>query len=204
MFAFDSYGADQVEPFPDICILPEDATHHEIESVSLPSTARALGRNDEAWLIQVCVHQRLVQTHFGLHSPLRDKAIDLFHLQNSVKMTPEIDAIFLLSLRGMGKALVTLEAKRNEPVLMDQIRAQAALMAETCRKTKALSDVNWIIPLAAKSQTHAGQRVVGLFEMEPIDVKTGAEANAADREHLLDLKIRKSVAYRFSPTVSGI
>lgn len=204
VFAFAPYSEEQTEPFPDICVLPVDPVVHIVESVSLPSAARALGRSDEAWLIQVCVHQRIVQTQFGLYSEHSKEAIDLFHLQNSVKMTPEIDAIFLLTLKKKGKVLVTLEAKRNEPILMDQIRAQVSLMAKKCRDTKALSEIEWVVPLAAKSQQHAGSRVIGLFEMGAVSVKEGAEAYDQDREHLLKLDIRSSVAYKFSPAVSGI
>jgi hypothetical protein len=94
-FAFVQYSGN--EPFPDPFVLKQDAVEHTIETVSLPSDARALGRNDEAWLIQVCVNQRVIQTHFGLYSSL--DVVDIFHLQNSVKATPEIDALFLMTYR---------------------------------------------------------------------------------------------------------
>jgi len=207
VFAFAPYSSGQTEPFPDHFILPIDAEEQVVESVSLASAARALGRADEAWLIQVCVHQRIVQTQFALHSELSCDVIDLFHLQNSVKATPEIDAIFLLTLRrgkDTTKALVTLEAKRNEPILADQIRAQVAYMANHCRAKKGLSDVSLIIPVAARSQVHNGSRVVALFEMAPVSVERGAEAYAADEEHLLKLDIREPVAYRLRPDVTGI
>jgi hypothetical protein len=206
VFAFAPYEADQTEPFPDIFVLPANAQEHVVESVSLPSAARALGRKDEAWLIQVCVHQRIVQTHFALHS--HHKApLDIFHLQNSVKTTPEIDAIFLLTL-GDGqkhtKALVTLEAKRNEPILPDQIRAQVARMAKTCGKEKGLRDVELIVPIAARSGLHNGVRVIALFEMAPLAVAEGVAAYDADEEHLLALDIVSAVPYRLRPDVSGI
>lgn len=207
VFAFAAYAEGQTEPFPDIFNLPPEVEEHVIESVSLPSAARALGRRDEAWLIQVCVHQRIVQTQFALYSELSSEAVDLFHLQNSVKTTPEIDAIFLLTLRRekeVVKALVTLEAKRDEPILADQVRAQVAQVARQCRDKKALRDVSLIVPVAARSQSHNGSRVVGLFEMRPIMVQKGLEAYDADEEHLLDLDIRSAVPYRLRPDVSGI
>src|SRR5258705_718387 len=191
VFAFAPYEADQTEPFPDIFLLPTDAQEHIVESVSLPTAARALGRKDEAWLIQVCVHQRIVQTHFAVHSPLH-APLDIFHLQNSVQTTPEIDAIFLLTLgdaQKSTKALVTLEAKRNEPILPDQIRAQIARMAETCRKEKGLRDVELIVPVAARSGLHDGGRVVALVEMAPVSVREGVAAYKADEEHLIQLDI---------------
>jgi hypothetical protein len=207
VFAFAPYGEDQVEPFPDIFTVPEGAQEHVVESVSLASAARALGRRDEAWLIQVCVHQRVVETQFAVHSPLSPQAVDLFHLQNSVKTTPEIDAIFLMTLRQgrtTTKALVTLEAKRNEPILGDQVRAQVAQMAKQCRDKRALADISLIVPIAARSQLHNGGRVVALFEMAPIAVADGAAAYDADEEHLLKLDIQSTVAYRLRPDVSGI
>jgi hypothetical protein len=206
VFAFAPYEPDQTEPFPDVFVLPNDAKEHVIESVSLPSAARALGRRDEAWLIQVCVHQRVVQTHFALHSH-HEAPVDIFHLQNSVKTTPEIDAIFLLTLsegKRLRKALVTLEAKRDEPILPDQIRAQVARMAKTCRKEKGLRDVELIVPVAARSGLHDGGRVVALFEMAPLAVDRGVEAYDADEEHLLELDIVSAVPYRLRPDVSGI
>lgn len=207
VFAFAPYAEGQSDPFPDTFVIPPESNEHIIESVSLPSTARALGRSDEAWLIQVCVHQRVVQTQFAVHSALSPESIDIFHLQNSVKTTPEIDAIFLLSLRHSGKtikALVTLEAKRNEPVLDDQVRAQVALMAKQCRDKKALQDISLIVPVAVRSQPFNGSRVIGLFEMAPITVEDGARAYDADEEHLLNLEIRSVVPYRLRPDVSGI
>lgn len=206
VFAFAPYEPDQTEPFPDIFVLPTDAREHVVESVSLPSAARALGRKDEAWLIQVSVHQRIVQTHFAIHSHL-DAPVDIFHLQNSVKTTPEIDAIFLLTLgdgQKLTKALVTLEAKRSEPILPDQIRAQVARMAKTCRKEKGLRDVELIVPVAARSGLHDGARVVALFEMAPVTVAEGVAAYDADEEHLLKLDIVSCVPYRLRPDVSGI
>lgn len=207
VFAFAPYAHDQSEPFPDVFVLPPDAVEHVVESVSLPSTARALGRRDEAWLIQVCVHQRIVETQFALHSELSGHSIDLFHLQNSVKTTPEIDAIFLLTLKDKKetrRALVTLEAKRDEPILIDQVRAQVARMAHECRKKPALRDISSIVPVAARSQMLDGSRVVGVFEMGPISVEEGALAYDNDEEHLLNLEIRSAIPYRLRPDVSGI
>lgn len=207
VFAFAPYEAGQIEPFPDRFILDDNVKEHLVESVSLPSAARALGRTDEAWLIQVCVHQRIIQTQFALHSTLSGNVEDFFHLQNSVKMTPELDAIFLLTLRqrdALVKVLVTLEAKRNEPILIDQIRAQVAIMAKQCKSKPSLSDVSLILPVAARSEVRNGHRVIGVFEMTPVSVDAGAAAHDNDEEHLIALEILSGVAYRLLPEVSGI
>ncbi|RYG97628.1 MAG: hypothetical protein EON58_09290 [Alphaproteobacteria bacterium] len=207
VFAFVPYDDEQSEPFPDRFVLEDGATEHLVESVSLPFAARALGRKDEAWLIQVCVHQRIIQSQFALHSVLSSEVVDFFHLQNSVKMTPEIDAIFLLTLRRgkqLIKALVTLEAKRNEPILIDQIRAQVAIMSKQCKSNRSLADISFIIPVAARSEVRLGHRIVGVFEMAPIPVDTGASAHDNDEEHLIPLEILYGVPYRLKPEVSGI
>ncbi|MDG4670233.1 hypothetical protein P9A16_03810 [Shinella sp. 838] len=205
VFEFVPYADEQEVPFPDDFALPENASIHPIEAVSLPSAARALGRGDEAWLIQVCVHQRLLQTHFALFSDI--EVIDLFHLQNSLKGTPEIDAVFLLVFDVAGtekKALVTLEAKRGDPILPDQIRGQVAFMAKQTRKRAGLKDVEFIVPVAANTLKRDGKTVVSIFEMEPMSVADGIAAHDGKSSHELPLVISKSVGYSLSPQVSGI
>lgn len=205
IFEFVPFDPGQNEPFPDEFPVLATEHPHPIESVSLNSDARALGRPDEAWLIQVCVHQRVLQTHFALHSPL--DVIDVFHLQNSLKATPEIDAVFLLTFRENGekqKALVTLEAKRNEPVLRDQIKSQVAYMADQCGRKEELKDIGFIIPVAARSGDLGTERVVTIFEMEKLTVAEGAARHAAREQALIGLKIEKTVSYKFRPKVSGI
>lgn len=205
VFDFVPMAPGQLEPFPDQFVLPGEGTLHQIEAVSMPSAARALGRTDESWLIQVCVHQRVLQTHFALFSEI--EALDLFHLQNSLKGTPEIDAVFLLTMKSAGaasKAIITFEAKRNEPILPDQLRSQVALMAHQTQIRTGLKDIDYIIPVAANTITREGQRVVALFEMEPISVADGEAAYRAKQAHSLPLTIAKAVGYTFSPIVSGI
>lgn len=203
VFDFVPYLLGQTEPFPYEFDLPADAPIHQIESVSLPSASRALGRGDESWLIQVAVNQRVLATHFALYSDL--DAIDLFHLQNTMKGTPEIDAIFLLTFNEAGsvrKALVTLEAKRNEPILPDQIRSQVAYTAKQCRRRPGLSDVEFIVPIAAA--TRAPSNHLGVFEMRHISVADGVVAFDTNTAHSLPLVTAKAVGYDFVPPVSGI
>ncbi|UZF93723.1 hypothetical protein [Bosea sp. NBC_00550] len=205
VFAFAPYETGVNEPFPDEFVIATEEEPHTIEAVSLPSDARALGRKDEAWLIQVCVHQRILQTHFALYSKL--KVVDIFHLQNSLKATPEIDAVFLMTLQDGGKrvkALVTMEAKREDPILKDQVRSQVAYMASQCQKKAELNDIKFIIPVAARSGRRGTERVVNVFEMSKIAVDVGAASFDAEEEHLIALKTESSVSYRFKPTIIGI
>lgn len=205
VFDFVPYEVGQTVPFPDEFELPEDATIHEIETVSLPSAARALGRGDEAWLIQVCVHQRVLQTHFALFSKI--EAVDLFHLQNSLKGTPEIDAVFLLAFTvdgGAKKALVTFEAKRDEPVLPNQIKNQVAFMAKQTRVRPGLDDIEFIVPVAATTLNRNGRRVIAIFEMDAVTVQDGVAAFDAKSAHELPLSIASAVGYALLPQVAGI
>lgn len=205
VFDFVPYAEGQTVPFPDDFALPDGATIHRVEALSLPSAARALGRRDEAWLIQVCVHQRLLQTHFALFSDV--EAVDFFHLQNSMKGTPEIDAIFLMTLSAEGaqkKALVTLEAKQGDPILPDQIRGQVARIAKQTKERPGLKDIDYVIPVAASTTKRNGQTVICIFEMERVAVADGIAAQTKKTTHELPLVIAKSVGYVLSPQVSGI
>lgn len=205
VFDFVPYKPGQAVPFPDDFSLAEDAVIHRVETVSLPSAARALGRGDEAWLIQVCVHQRILQTHFALYSEL--KVLDLFHLQNSLKGTPEIDSVFLLVLLLDGtskKALITLEAKRGDPVLPDQIRNQVAYMAKQTKSRPGLEDIELIVPVAVSTLTRNAERIIALFEMTPVTVTDGASAYDAKTIHDIPLPISRVVGYTLSPPVVGI
>lgn len=204
VFEFIPYKPDQTIPFPDL--YPTDSiieNLHLIESVSLPSAARAMGRPDEAWLIQACVHQRVVETHFALFSPL--EVVDIFHLQNSVKMTPEIDAIFLISFKVEGaikKAIVTFEAKRNELILPNQIKAQIVKLGSDCAKNVDLQDIEYIVGMACKSMRHDKKRVILLFEMEPVAVAVAK--TFAGKSEEMELSLAKRAAYQFKPQIRGI
>ncbi|MGZ2457657.1 hypothetical protein [Rhizobium anhuiense] len=205
VFDFVSYAEGQTVPFPDEFILPREPLIHRIETISLPSAARTLGRADEAWLIQVCVHQRVLQTHFALFSEI--EVIDFFHLQNALKGTPEIDALFLMTFKAgieTHKALVTFEAKRDEPVLPDQIKSQVALMANRSKKEPGLRDIDFIIPVAAKTDKVGATRVIAIFEMEGLSVADGLAAYKAKTAHELPLSITQTVAYVLEPRVKGI
>lgn len=206
VFDFIPMAEGQLEPFPDDFVLPEGGTVHELEAVSLSSAARALGRDDESWLIQVCVQQRVLQTHFSIYSAL--PVTDLFHLQNTLKGTTEIDAVFLLVLgptTAPTKALITFEAKRKDPILPFQIRNQIAYLAKQCRSRPGLEDVDLIVPVAvATNAKKYGKGVVAFFEMQPISVEDGQSAFDADSAHDLPLVISNAVGYRFKPPVTGI
>ncbi len=205
VFDFVPYAPGQTVPFPDRFTLPSEPIVHPIEAVSLPSVARAMGRADEAWLIQVCVQQRILHAHFAIYSEL--DVVDFFHLQNALKGTPEIDALFLMTFKAgseLHKALVTFEAKRDDPILPDQIKSQVAAMAKRSKSEPGLRDVDFIVPVAAKIVRVGSSTVIAVFEMEGIAVDDGAAALQAKRVHELPLSITQTVAYTLEPKVAGI
>jgi len=205
VFDFVPYADGQTVPFPDDFTLPADPIVHKVETVSLSSAARALGRADESWLIQVCVHQRILQAHFALFSEI--DVVDFFHLQNSIKGTPEIDALFLMTFKAgdkLQKALVTFEAKRNEPVLPDQIKSQIALVSYRTSIEAGLNDISYVVPVAAKTDRIGSEKVIAIFEMQGIPVADGVVAYNTSTAHELPLAITQTVAYQLVPKVAGV
>lgn len=205
VFEFVPYEPGQTEPFPESFDVAGIVSSHPIEAISLPSAARALGRADEPWLIQTCVHQRVIETHFALHSSI--PVVDIFHLQNSVKTTPEIDALFLVSFIESGalkKAIVSFEAKRDETILANQIKAQICRIGHDCKTRPGLADIEYVIGMACTTGRIGTERVVYMFELGPVST-TDAEAHFAARTtRTLPIVVASRAAYRFVPKVSGI
>lgn len=206
VFEFVETEPGQTEPFPDPFDVSSLGDPREIETVSLDSYARTLGRPDESWLIQTAVSQRIIETHFALTSEL--DVTEVHHLQNSLKLTPEIDAIFLLRFKVAGKltpqtAIVTLEAKRDEIILVEQIKEQIAKIG-SMYDANAASEVTTIVALALRSFGNKSDRRMGLFEMKPISVSDAAAYFKAKRAWEIPIEISSQAAYRFIPSVSGI
>ncbi|MDQ1198232.1 hypothetical protein [Agrobacterium sp. SORGH_AS 787] len=205
VFDFVPYQPGQTVPFPDDFALPAEPVVHAVETLSMPAVARKVGRPDDPWLMQICVQQRILHTHFAVHSELQ--VVDFHHLQSSLKGTPSLDALFLLTFNAgerLQKALVTFEAARTAPILPDQIKAQAAAMARRCQSTDGLGDIDFIIPVAANIATVRSSPVIAMFEMERIAVEEGREALRQDRTHELPLLITRMVGYTLNPKVAGI
>lgn len=205
VFDFVPYAIGQTVPFPDAFELPNDVRTHRVEALSMPLRTRQLARGDESWLVQVCVSQRILQTHFALFSEI--PVCDFVHLQSNMKGTPEIDALFLICFQEgdtLHKALVTFEAKRDQPVVSDQIRSQVAFIANRCSEEAGLKDVDVIVPVAAATRQVGGERGIAIFEMEGIPVADALAAYRSKTSYELPLSITQSVAYLLGPTVVGI
>ena len=128
VFEFVPYAAGQTLPFPNRFAYHAGAERHRIQSVSMPLASKALGRDDETYLIQVLVKLSVVETHFALFSPIN--VIELNHLQIGIKLRLcELDALFTANYIDKNKEqhslIITAEAKRkNQRLLEEQVIRQ--------------------------------------------------------------------------------
>jgi hypothetical protein len=153
-FRFVAASKGMREPFPNVLVPSDELLRnpHKIQSVSLPTASRRLGRADETWLAQIAVRLRLIETHFAIFSGRRIVQID--HLQMGLKLgRAEIDALFLmqegdpLSGETTEEILVYCEAKgMKDDILEDQILNGVRALA----KIPSIRQ-NRIIPTAIKS-----------------------------------------------------
>jgi hypothetical protein len=154
---------------------------YTVQSLSIDSVARNLGRDEETWLTQIAVNLHLVQAQLSIFSQeaLRGRIRDVRHLQMSIKTQPEIDAAFVATYHNdalpnsLETMFVTLEAKRrNERILLDQIREQVAKAFEI---TSRLDDppVHAVKPMAMqvvrRSFGERTENMIFLVEFEHID-----------------------------------
>ncbi len=206
---FVPYKAGDEVPFPDRYDPIPTIPITKLESLSLPRSARALGRPDEPWLTQVVVYQRIIHYHLAVCSPLN--LVELTHLQMSVKTQPEIDAVYLATLEGAkgdSKAIITCEAKQfGERILEDQIREQ---VARTFEATKALPEsdkIDAIIPMAVKVVRYPdpkkGDRYIYVVEFEKIQ-RTDFDSKYSQTLHDLPLILASRGIYELRPPVRGI
>ena len=188
-FEFVRYELGQVEPFPDLFRPTESTLKIHMQSVSLPQASKALGRSDEAWLIQTAVNLRVIEQHLATQSDVEVR--EVVHLQMNVKLrATEIDAIYLaqVSLSGIArKAIVTCEAKNHsERILVDQITSQVIAAFET-------TDADLVIPMAIRSVRGSGIQVI---EFQKIGRD---QLEAFDR-----VQFARDVVYNLVPPVAGI
>jgi hypothetical protein len=189
VFEFIPYADDQTEAFPQLFGYHEGIPEHEIQSVSMPLASKALGRNDESYLIQVAIKLGLVETHFALHSDLN--VIEMNHLQIGIKLRlTEVDsmysATYIASDGGKHQLIVTVEAKkRGQRILPEQILQQVrAAFTET--------PVGLVVPLALVSAAGG----IYVAEFSPITRDESQKLEALD--------LAKEVLYKLKPDVHGI
>lgn len=209
VFEFIKYRTGDTIPFPDRYDPTPSTPVCEVETLSVPKSARALGRRDEAWLIQMIVSQRVVHTHLAVKSEL--DLVELAHLQMSVKTQPEIDAIFLATIRSGGEfrsVLVVCEAKQyKERFLEDQLREQIQLAFRMTEKLEEVTRIDAVLPMAfgVFPLTAAKDPTQGIYvaEFDIIWRKTFGHFSG-DKLHELPLKLASSALYKLMPPVRGI
>lgn len=170
-----------------------DTPSYQVQSLSLPLASKALGRNDESWLLQVAVNLRIIETHFAVGEKKQIEALELNHLQMDIKLRKvQIDALYLAKYQPClsfpeGDALITVEAKQgNQRILTEQIARQVrAAFESTSNKL--------IIPVAIAAIRAQGMYVVEFKAVRREDLDS-FEAPVFHREAMFILK----------PSVQGI
>lgn len=163
-------------PFPDRFEPSGDTPIFDVQSVSLPSAARRLGRTDENWLAQVVVNLRIVESQLAFKSKLADRLLDITPLQIGMKTQPEIDATYVATIKGDAVGsdehlFVTCEVKgRGERLLEDQIRFQ---IHQAFFPTADLTDppIDAVKPFAIRVMHHSAdepERLVHVVEFETV------------------------------------
>ncbi|ASQ02357.1 hypothetical protein GOC87_03775 [Sinorhizobium meliloti] len=215
VFEFVEFSSNDTVPFPDRFDPTPELPVIRFESLSIPLEARKLGRQDEPWLIQIAVSQRLIETH------LSTRAVDcgllvetLAHLQVSVKTQPEIDATFIATLRTFeGKRIrtyVTVEAKQiGERILEHQVREQVGVAFSFTSRLNGEDAIDAILPIviqvvrkpedfadAANQYVYVAQ--FNMIGREEFDKKYSLAL------HDMPLTIQSAALYEAFPPISGI
>lgn len=189
IFEFVHYEPEQTEPFPNRFGYHNKVEHYRLQSVSMPEASRALGRDDETYLIQVAVQLAVVETHFALKSKL--PVIELNHLQIGIKLRRvEIDALFSATLQdeegNRRRFVITAEAKKSQQRILEEQIIRQVHAAFT------VTDVDYVVPITMTATKH------GIYV---------AEFKGAERANLNDfdlLELESEALYELTPPVLGI
>ncbi len=189
VFEFVPYAEGQTEAFPQLFGYHEGVPEHELQSVSMPLASKALGRDDETYLIQVAIKLGLIETHFALYSKL--EVVELNHLQIGIKLRlTEVDSMYAATYidgkKEKRQLVITVEAKkRRQRILPDQI----------VRQVKAAfkgTQVDLVVPVALVSANG------GIYVAEFKAIRR------EDSAKLEELELATEVLYKLKPPVKGI
>ncbi|WP_250477254.1 hypothetical protein [Caballeronia sp. INML1] len=189
VFEFVQYQENQTEPFPERFGYHEGVWKHQIQSISMPQASKALGRDDETYLIQVAVKLAVVETHFALQSPI--DVVELTHLQVGIKLRRcEVDSLFSAIYKDIHgthhEMIITAEAKnKSQRILEEQIMEQV-------RAAFKATKVNLVVPIAMT----AAAKGIYLAEFK------GVKRSELDQFTALDLE--REALYELCPAVKGI
>lgn len=216
VFEFVPFADGDLVPFPDRFDPTPDLSAFPFEALTIPLEARKLGRNDEPWLIQIAVSQRLIATHLAIAAARSGLAIEtLAHLQVSVKTQPEIDATFVAVISStMGeriRAYVTVEAKQfGERILEHQIREQIRIAFKLTAALSGEDSIDAVLPIVVKvvgdhpaSSMEAERRYIYIAQFEII-ARKDFEAHYFNALHEIPLVIQSASLYEPHPPIAGI
>lgn len=150
-FVFVRVPAGQTTAFP-VGRLPSKELlekAHAIQSLSIPTATKALGRKDENWLAQVGVRLSVIETHFAVFS--NRKLTEISFLQTGIKLNRgEVDIAYK-AVDGEGKTWVlAVEAKgKSENIHEEQLQRAANALHDFCKK-KVKVEIAGVIPMAVK------------------------------------------------------
>lgn len=221
VFEFIDYGADDKEPFPDRFDPVPDLPVMPFEALSIPVEARDLGRQDEPWLIQVTVSQRVLYTHLAVIARQAGLNVStLAHLQVSVKTQPEIDATFIATLAPEKhgdppvRVYVTAEAKQlNERILEHQIREQVRVAFAITAQLKGSEKIDAVMPVVFQVVEYSHQKAGLLTKTQGIYVVQfqvieravfEKEFKIGEKLHELPLIIQSRAIFEPMPPIRGI
>lgn len=217
VFEFVDYRPGDTEPFPNRFDPVPEMTVLPFEALSIPREARALGRTDEPWLIQVIVNQRLVFYHLAVVARPRGLMCEsLVHLQMSVKTQPEIDATFLAEILVDNddaeprriRAYITGEAKQsNERILEDQLREQVAQAFSLTEELKGDEAVDAVMPMVFQAVSYpSGPSNKGIYIVQfHLIMRDHFNDNfSGENLHEMPLVVQSRAFFTPHPPIQGI
>jgi len=197
-FEFVPYGPHQKEPFEDRFRYRADVVRHRVQSLSIPTTTKELGRNDETYLIQVAAKLAVVETHLALETRSRIDILEVAHLQVGIKLRlAEVDSLYAATYKDIDgrlrRLMVTVEAKKKgQRIIEEQIVRQ---VHATFKATAA----DLVVPLAmvgvGKGRGEAGR---GLYVAE------FAAVAREDAATFVELVLAGEAFYELVPPVKGL
>ncbi|WP_367786124.1 MULTISPECIES: hypothetical protein [unclassified Stenotrophomonas] len=185
-FEFVPYKDEQKQAFPDGFRHSTSTKVFDMQTLSIPLASKALGRSDEAWLVQTAVKLGLVEQLLATVSTLNVSQVT--HLQMNIKLrAAEIDSLYLLTMENESLVLATCEAKlQSERLIPDQIIAQVKAAFDA-------TDASMVVPMAMRAVKGIGVHVLQFQAVRRED--------AAQYENLV---LEAEAVYRLKPSVKGI
>jgi hypothetical protein len=199
VFEFVKLAIEQTNPFPNLYLPAADLVPIPIQTASVNSVARAMEMRGETWMIQVAAQVKILESHFSIISPRRDRIQQIDHLQIGKKGSlAEIDSLYMsleLFENVESRVLITCEAKQvGERIIPEQIFQQLAEAAKIGSKPGLSGkNIELIVPCAIKN---LGKSKIYFVEFEAVPKALWSNPPP--------LKKTSDAIYELRPPVSGI